>query len=67
MIDSITNSVDINLSKLWEIVEDRESWYACKELDTTYRLNSNIEEFTYFFLVLVVQLPIWLHILLLNT
>ena len=67
MIDSITNSVDMNLSKLWEIVEDRESWHACKELDTTYRLNSNIEEFTYFFLVLVVQLPIWLHILLLNT
>ena len=27
-IDSITNSVDMNLSKLWEIVKDRKAWYA---------------------------------------
>ena len=46
MVDSITNSMDMNLSKLQEIVEDRESWRACKELDMTHRLNSNIEEFT---------------------
>ena len=25
---SITNSVDMNLSKLWPIVEDREAWHA---------------------------------------
>ena len=25
---SITNSIDMNLSKLWEIVEDRGAWSA---------------------------------------
>ena len=27
-LDSITDSKDINLSKLWEIVEDRGAWHA---------------------------------------
>ena len=28
MLDSITNSVDMNLSKLQEMVKDREAWHA---------------------------------------
>ena len=27
-LDSITDSMVMNLSKLWEIVEDRGSWHA---------------------------------------
>ena len=48
-LDGITNSMDMNLGKLWELVRDREAWgpWGCKELNTTWQLNNdNI----YFFL-----------------
>ena len=43
-LDSITDSMDMNLSKFQELVMDREAWPAthgvgCKDLDTTEQLN----------------------------
>ena len=45
-LNGITDSMNMNLGKLWEIVRDREAWCArcspwgCKKSDKIERLNS---------------------------
>ena len=40
-LESITDSMDMSVSKLWEIVEDREAWRAAVHGITKSRIQLN--------------------------
>ena len=52
-IDGITDSIEMNLGKLWEMVRDREAWRAADHgvtnLDTTWQLNRHRKYFHLYF------------------
>ena len=45
-LDTVTNSMDMNLSKLWDIVKDRGAWHAavCAAAKSQTQLNNNIHD-----------------------
>ena len=63
-LDGITDSMDMNLGKLQEMVRDRKAWHAAaQESDTTQRQNNNndVEHFLLYFMT--IHIPFFSNVL----
>ena len=55
-LDSITDSMNMNLSKLWEIVKEREAWHAAVMVSQSRKRLSNQTTATHLAQMLVWQI-----------
>ena len=46
LLDSITDSMHMNLSKLWDILEDRGAWYAAVQSMGSQRVGQDFSNWT---------------------
>ena len=41
-LDGVTDSLDVNLSELWELVMDREAWHAAVHVVTKLHMTKQL-------------------------